>query len=116
MNTESEEIKQTTAPEGEPAAVETSGTGSPKKRGLNLPNQLTMFRMLLVPLMVAAFSFDHWLSWWNYLAAGIFFVADMTDIVDGYIARKYHLITNFGKLMDPIADKLLFYSTFIIIT
>jgi hypothetical protein len=46
MNTESEEIKQTTAPVGEPAAVETSGTGSPKKRGLNLPNQLTMFRML----------------------------------------------------------------------
>ena len=78
-----------------------------KKRGLNLPNQLTMFRMLLVPAMVAAFSFNHWLSWWNYLAAGIFFVADMTDIVDGWIARKYNLVTNFGKLWDPIADKAL---------
>ena len=116
MNTESEQNKQTNVPIGEPAAVEAADTAKPKKRGLNLPNQLTMFRMLLVPLMVAAFSFDHWLSWWNYLAAGIFFVADMTDIVDGWIARKYNLITNFGKLMDPIADKLLFCSAFILLT
>ncbi len=87
-----------------------------KKSVINLPNRLTIFRMILVPLMVAAFSFDHWLSWWNYLAAGIFFVADMTDIVDGYIARKRNLVTNFGKLMDPIADKLLFCSAFIMMT
>lgn len=86
------------------------------KEKLNLPNRLTIFRMLLVPLMVAAFSFEAWLPGWNYWAAGIFFVADMTDIVDGYIARKRNQITNFGKLMDPIADKLLFCSAFIMMT
>lgn len=83
---------------------------------MNLPNRLTIFRMLLVPLMVAAFSFESWLPGWNYWAAGIFFVADMTDIVDGYIARRRNQITNFGKLMDPIADKLLFCSAFVMMT
>ncbi len=86
------------------------------KQKMNLPNRLTIFRMLLVPLMVAAFSFEAWLPGWNYWAAGIFFVADMTDIVDGYIARKRNQITNFGKLMDPIADKLLFCSAFVMMT
>ena len=86
------------------------------KQKMNLPNRLTIFRMLLVPLMVAAFSFEAWLPGWNYWAAGIFFIADMTDIVDGYIARKRNQITNFGKLMDPIADKLLFCSAFISMT
>lgn len=90
-------------------------TQKPKAK-MNLPNRLTIFRMLLVPLMVAAFSFEAWLPGWNYWAAGIFFVADMTDIVDGYIARKRNQITNFGKLMDPIADKLLFCSAFIMMT
>lgn len=89
---------------------------NPKKSIINLPNRLTIFRMVLVPLMVAAFTFDAWLPWWNYLAAGIFFVADMTDIVDGYIARTRGLVTNFGKFMDPIADKLLFCSAFIMMT
>lgn len=90
-------------------------TQKPKKK-MNLPNRLTIFRMLLVPLMVVVFSFEAWLPGWNYWAAGIFFVADMTDIVDGYIARKRNQITNFGKLMDPIADKLLFCSAFISMT
>ncbi|MCE5188204.1 MAG: CDP-diacylglycerol--glycerol-3-phosphate 3-phosphatidyltransferase [Eubacteriales bacterium] len=87
-----------------------------KKNKMNLPNRLTIFRMLLVPLLVVVFSFEAWLPGWNYWAAGIFFVADMTDIVDGYIARKRNQITNFGKLMDPIADKLLFCSAFISMT
>ena len=86
------------------------------KQKMNLPNRLTIFRMLLVPLMVVVFSFEAWLPGWNYWAAGIFFIADMTDIVDGYIARKRNQITNFGKLMDPIADKLLFCSAFISMT
>ena len=90
-------------------------TKKPKEK-LNLPNRLTIIRMLLVPLMVAAFSFEAWLPGWNYWAAGIFFIADMTDIVDGYIARKRNQITNFGKLMDPIADKLLFCSAFVMMT
>ncbi len=83
---------------------------------MNLPNRLTIFRMVLVPLMVAAFSFEPWLRGWNYYAAAVFFIADMTDILDGYLARKYNLVTNFGKLMDPIADKLLFCSAFIMMT
>ena len=90
---------------------------TPEKRSkMNLPNRLTLFRMLLVPLMVAVSSFDAWLPGWNYYAAAIFFIADMTDILDGYIARKRNLVTNFGKLMDPIADKLLFCSAFIMMT
>ena len=83
------------------------------RRKMNLPNRLTIFRMLLVPLMAVAFSFESWLPGWNYYAAAIFFIADMTDILDGYIARKQQLVTNFGKLMDPIADKLLFCTAFI---
>ena len=83
------------------------------RRKMNLPNRLTIFRMLLVPLMAVAFSFESWLPGWNYYAATIFFIADMTDILDGYIARKQQLVTNFGKLMDPIADKLLFCTAFI---
>ena len=87
---------------------------TPESRGkMNLPNRLTIFRMVLVPLMAVAFSFEAWLPGWNYYAAAIFFLADMTDILDGYIARKQNMVTNFGKLMDPIADKLLFCTAFI---
>jgi CDP-diacylglycerol--glycerol-3-phosphate 3-phosphatidyltransferase len=86
------------------------------KQKMNLPNRLTIIRMCMVPLFIACFFLDGVLSWWNYLAAGVFFIADMTDVADGYIARKRGLITNFGKLMDPIADKLLFLSAFIMLT
>ncbi len=86
------------------------------KPKMNLPNRLTILRMFMVPLFIACFFLQGVLSIWNWLAAAIFFIADMTDIVDGYIARKYKLITNFGKLMDPIADKLLFLSAFIMLT
>ena len=97
--------------------MEQSASQAPRKKSkMNLPNRLTLFRMLLVPLMVAVFSFDAWLPGGNYIAAAIFFIADMTDIVDGYIARKRNLVTNFGKFMDPIADKLLFCSAFIMMT
>ena len=83
---------------------------------MNLPNKLTILRMLMVPLFLACFFLDRWLSWWNILAAAVFFVADMTDVVDGRIARKYNLVTDFGKLMDPMADKLLFLTAFIMLT
>ena len=88
-------------------------TTSESRGKMNLPNRLTIFRMVLVPLMAVAFSFEAWLPGWNYYAAAIFFLADMTDILDGYIARKQNMVTNFGKLMDPIADKLLFCTAFI---
>lgn len=83
---------------------------------MNLPNKLTIVRMLMVPLFVACFYLRDLTAYWNWIAALIFFLADMTDIVDGAIARKRHLVTDFGKLMDPMADKLLFCSAFIMLT
>lgn len=81
---------------------------------MNLPNKLTILRVLMVPLFIACFYLP--VPWWRFLAAAIFFAADMTDILDGYLARSRNLVTNFGKLMDPMADKLLFCSAFIMLT
>lgn len=74
--------------------------------GLNLPNFLTMLRILLVPVLVAALlAADEGAG--DVLAAVVFAVASMTDAIDGWLARRHEAITNFGKLMDPVADKLL---------
>lgn len=75
---------------------------------MNLPNKLTLLRILLIPVFVVVLLLGYY-----YIAAVIFIVASLTDALDGYIARKYHLITNFGKLMDPLADKLLVTSALI---
>ena len=83
---------------------------------LNLPNQLTVFRMLMVPIFIACFYLHPLISWWNWLAAAVFFIADITDVIDGYIARKHGLVTNFGKLMDPMADKILSGAAMIMLT
>jgi CDP-diacylglycerol---glycerol-3-phosphate 3-phosphatidyltransferase len=72
---------------------------------LNLPNALTVFRILLVPVLVVALLNETPNG--DLVAAIVFALASMTDAVDGYIARSRNAITNFGKLMDPIADKLL---------
>jgi CDP-diacylglycerol---glycerol-3-phosphate 3-phosphatidyltransferase len=72
---------------------------------LNLPNLLTLMRILLVPVLVVALL-DATPSG-SWLAAGVFALAAVTDGVDGYLARSRQSITNFGKVMDPIADKLL---------
>lgn len=72
---------------------------------MNLPNKLTLMRIIMTPLFMAAMliQFPH-----HYLAALILFiVASITDALDGHIARKHNLITNFGKFMDPLADKML---------
>ena len=79
---------------------------------MNLPNKLTMFRVILIPffvvfLLVDITSADKW------IALAIFIVASLTDMLDGKIARKYNLVTNFGKFMDPLADKLLVCSALI---
>lgn len=74
---------------------------------MNLPNKLTMLRIILVPVFILLFLFDFKIS-----AMLIFVIASITDMFDGYIARKYDLITDFGKLMDPIADKLLTTAAF----
>ncbi len=69
---------------------------------MNLPNKLTVLRMLLVPVYVAL-----WLSEQATLALLVFILASLTDLLDGYIARSRNLITDFGKFMDPLADKVL---------
>lgn len=82
---------------------------------MNLPNRLTLLRMCLVPVFVACFYLDAVLPWWNILAAAVFVIASVTDLIDGWYARKHALVTDFGKLLDPMADKLLFCSAFIML-
>lgn len=71
----------------------------------NLPNMLTVARMLIIPLFVW-FTYDAD-PWYSLMAAFVFVVASVTDIVDGYLARKWNLVTVVGKFMDPLADKLI---------
>ena len=81
---------------------------------MNLPNKLTVLRVLLIPFFVVALLWEHGESQtMRYVAATIFIVASLTDLLDGKIARKYNLVTNFGKFMDPLADKLLVCSALI---
>lgn len=74
---------------------------------MNLPNKLTVLRVIMIPFFVAFLLFDITGSADKWIALAIFCVASLTDLLDGKIARKYNLVTNFGKFMDPLADKLL---------
>lgn len=98
-----------------------------KKNKMNLPNKLTVFRVILIVpfVLVLLGSFQGW-SWCEqlfgggnayaeYAALAIFIVASLTDLLDGKIARKYNLVTNFGKFMDPLADKLLVCAAMIVL-
>lgn len=80
---------------------------------MNLPNKLTMLRVILIPFFVFFLLTDFLPDAGKWIALGIFAAASLTDMLDGKIARKRNLITNFGKFMDPIADKLLVCSAFI---
>lgn len=83
---------------------------------MNLPNKLTVFRIILIPFLLVFILFDFIpldLQIRRYIVTAIFIIASATDALDGHIARKYNLITNFGKFMDPLADKLLVTSTMI---
>ena len=83
---------------------------------MNLPNKLTIFRIILIPFLLIFILFDFIpldIQTRRYMATLIFIIASLTDALDGHIARKYNLITNFGKFMDPLADKLLVTSTMI---
>lgn len=80
---------------------------------MNLPNKLTCFRVVLIPFFVFFMMAPFFEGYGNYIALVIFIVASLTDLLDGKIARKYHLVTNFGKFMDPLADKLLVCSALI---
>ena len=79
---------------------------------MNLPNKLTMFRVILIPFFVVFLLVDI-TSVDNWIALAIFIIASLTDLLDGKIARKYNLVTNFGKFMDPLADKLLVCSALV---
>lgn len=86
---------------------------------MNLPNKLTIFRVILiVPFVILLLGGHHNWNWFqlifggiteyvDFIALAIFIIASLTDLVDGKLARKYNLVTNFGKFMDPLADKLL---------
>ena len=74
---------------------------------MNLPNKITLVRIFMIPIFVAVFFLDGILPY-NYIISGVIFaLAACTDFIDGYIARKYNLVTNLGKFLDPIADKVL---------
>ncbi|MBZ4671933.1 MAG: CDP-diacylglycerol/glycerol-3-phosphate3-phospha tidyltransferase [Deferribacteraceae bacterium] len=81
------------------------------KNFFNLPNQLTMLRVILIPAFLIFLYFDRPMT--NIIAAVIFTVASLTDFIDGYLARKYNIVTDLGKILDPVADKILVASSLI---
>ena len=92
---------------------------------MNLPNKITLSRIFLIPVFIILLSIP--IDWgeWNigntalpvvhFVAVIIFLLASLTDFLDGYYARKYNLVTNMGKFLDPLADKLLVAAAFILI-
>lgn len=84
---------------------------------LNLANMLTMARIFAVPVLVLLLSLEHsyHTEFLAYLSSGLFILASLTDMADGYIARRQNLITNLGKFLDPLADKLLISSVLIML-
>ncbi len=83
---------------------------------MNLPNKLTVLRVLMIPFFLYFILLSPVYENFNYIAIAIFLVASFTDFLDGYIARKHNLVTNFGKFMDPLADKLLVSAALISLT
>lgn len=80
---------------------------------LNVPNVLTVARIIMVPIFVVVLFLHPEDQVWRAVATGIFVVAMLTDLADGWIARKYNLVTDFGKLWDPVADKALTGAAFV---
>ena len=80
---------------------------------MNLPNKLTIFRVMLIPVFLVFLFLQDAIPFGKWIALVIFIVASLTDLADGKIARKYNLVTDFGKFMDPLADKLLTCSAMI---
>ena len=74
---------------------------------MNLPNKLTIFRMIMIVPFVIVMLAGSAVPAGKWIALALFVIASLTDFADGYLARKHNLITNFGKFMDPLADKLL---------
>ena len=81
---------------------------------MNLPNRLSMLRICMIPIFVIFALMDA--AWAQYAALAVFALASLTDMLDGKIARARNLVTNFGKFIDPIADKLLVMSALVVLT
>lgn len=79
---------------------------------MNLPNKITVFRVIMIPIFLVLILVEG-IPYGNIFAAIVFAIASCSDFIDGYLARKYNLVTNFGKFMDPLADKLLVCSALI---
>lgn len=79
---------------------------------MNLPNKITVFRVIMIPIFLVSLLVES-IPYGKYIAAVVFIVACLSDFIDGYLARKYNLVTNFGKFMDPLADKLLVCSALV---
>ncbi len=85
-----------------------------KKSSMNLPNKLSIVRCLLVPVFVAALLFMKDMGVWGYIVpAVVYALTGLTDMLDGKIARKYNLVTDFGKFIDPLADKFMVLASMI---
>lgn len=84
----------------------------------NIANALTVLRLAMVPVFVvtAIWGFDEPSTFWLWVCAGVFLVAAITDLIDGEVARRRHLVTTFGKVADPIADKALTGSALIVLS
>jgi len=86
------------------------------KKKMNLPNKLTILRVLMVPIFVACVLYIPNLVVRGLVSAAVFILTATTDLIDGKIARKYKLVTNFGKFMDPLADKFMIFAALFSIT
>ena len=82
---------------------------------MNLPNKLTLLRVLMIPVFCVFLHFSPDSTLWRWLSLCVFALACLTDWLDGQIARRRNLVTNFGKFMDPIADKILVMSAFVML-
>lgn len=81
---------------------------------MNLPNQLSVFRIVLVPVIIVLLEIPN--EFTRFLALIIFIIASFTDFLDGYIARKFNMVTKLGQLIDPLADKILTLAVFVELT
>lgn len=79
---------------------------------MNLPNKITIFRVIMIPVFLVLLLVPG-IPYGNWIAAAVFIIACLSDALDGYLARKNNLVTNFGRFMDPLADKLLVCSALI---
>lgn len=80
---------------------------------MNLPTKITVARLVLIPIFVALYLINF--PYHEFIATGIFIVASLTDWLDGHLARKYNLVTDLGKFLDPVADKVLVASALILV-